>query len=64
MCYEWANTRTAVGDTNGMRCAQEVLSDRRDLSIITDGNRTVVSVGIVIAWFLVVLQALHERKKV
>ena len=56
--------RTAVGNSDGMRGPQEVLSDRSDLAAVADSNGTVVSVGVVIAWLRVVLETLHEREKV
>jgi len=43
---------------------QEVLSKGGDGSTITDGNGTIVSMGIVIGWLLIVLQPLHEGKEI
>lgn len=55
---------TAVGNADSVRCAQEVLSHRHDLSTIADSNRAVVTVSVVVAGLLVVLEALHERHQI
>ena len=47
--------RTAVWNADGMGSTKEVLSDRGDLSTITDSNRTIVSVAVVVARLLVIL---------
>ena len=48
--------RTAVWNADGMGSTKEVLSDRGDLSTITDSNRTIVTMGIIVARLLVVLK--------
>ena len=47
--------RTAVWNADGMGSTKEVLSDRGDLSTITDSNRTIVSVAVIVARLLVIL---------
>lgn len=44
--------------------AKEVLRNRHDLTTITDGNGTIVSVGVVVDGFLVILETLHDRQEV
>ena len=47
-----------------MRRTEEVLRYRLDLSTIADSDGPVVAVGVVVRRLLVVLEALHEGKKV
>ena len=48
-------SRTAVWNADGMGSTKEVLSDRGDLSTITDSNRTIVSVAVGVARLLIIL---------
>lgn len=47
---------TTKRNANGVRSTQEILSKRRDLTTVTDGNRAIVSVGIIVYRLLVVLE--------
>lgn len=69
--FAWDNTwlkRTlniiTVGNANGVSGPQEVLSNGHDLAAIANSDGAVVTMGVVVAWFLVVLQTLHEWQEV
>ena len=47
-----------------MRGPKEVLGDGGNLSTIADSDGTIIAVRVVVGGLLVVLKALHERKKV
>lgn len=60
----YAKRFTAVRDSDGVGSAQEVLSDRHNLTAVADSDRAIVAVGVVVARLLVVLKPLHEREQI
>lgn len=52
---------TAERNTNSIRSAKEIVRQWGYLTTVTDGNGTIISVGVVIARFLVILD-LDEKE--
>lgn len=47
---------TAERNTNSIRCAKEIVRQWGYLAAVTNGNRAFVSMGVVVARFLIILK--------